>query len=189
MNVVEDRLKKAPAATGRFTVELFRDIAPKVAFFFGAFMLLFVLFKLFVAQYSIEYSAFTKAAVAALILGKVVPLLDWADSGYRFETYRRIVVIAGKTLIYALIVIVLGIGERIFTAYRQEGSIGAAVSFVWAGADGHRFLGLVLLLSLVVGAYLTMQEFDRAIGKGVLIRVLFERPKDTGREARPTGAP
>ena len=113
---LQDRLKKAPAATGRVAAELLRDIVPKVLFFFGAFMVLLLLFKLFVAQYSIAYSAFTKGAVAALILGKVIPLLDWADSGYRFESYRRIVVIAGKTVIYALVVIVLGIGERIFEA-------------------------------------------------------------------------
>src|ERR1700747_2609226 len=69
--------------------------------------LIFLLFKLFVAQYSIQFSAFTKAAVAALILGKVVPLLDCAQSGYRFKNHRRIVVVATKTLIYALVVIVL----------------------------------------------------------------------------------
>jgi hypothetical protein len=184
---LEARLKAAPAATGRMAVDLFREIVPKVLFFFGAFMVLFLIFKLFVAQYSIEYSAFTKAAVAALVLGKVVPLLDWADSGYRFEGHRRIVVVLGKTLAYALVVIMLGTGERIFTAFRHEGSIGAAVHFVVANADIHRFLGLVLLLSLVVGPYLTMQEIDRAIGKGVLFRLLFQRPASAGDEVR--GAP
>jgi len=126
-------------------------MAPKVLFFFGAFGLLFLLFKLFVAQYSIEYSAFAKAAVAALILGKVVPLMDWAQSGYRFGTHRRIVVIAGKTLIYALVVIVFGIGERIITALRQERSLSAAINFLIANANVQRFVGLVLLISLVVG--------------------------------------
>ena len=79
--------------------ELFHELAPKVLFFFIAFSLIFLLFKLFVAQYSIQFSAFTKAAVVTLILGKVVPLLDWAQSGYRFKSHRRIVVVAGKTLI------------------------------------------------------------------------------------------
>jgi len=157
---------------------LWRDIAPKIAFFFAAFMFLFLLFKLFVAQYAIEYSAFAKAAVAALVLGKVIPLLDWADSGYRFEGQRRIVVIGGKTLVYALVVVLLGIGERVFTAYRREGSVTAAIGYVTATADAHRFLGLVLLLSLVVGTYLTMQEIDRAMGKGTVVGFLLERPAD-----------
>ncbi|MGO9830897.1 MAG: hypothetical protein ACLPJH_12225 [Myxococcaceae bacterium] len=66
---------------GRVATTLFREMAPKVLFFFVAFMILFVLVKLFVAQCSVTYGAFIKAAVGALILGKVVPLLDWAQSG------------------------------------------------------------------------------------------------------------
>jgi hypothetical protein len=54
------------------------------------------MFKLFVSQYQIEFAAFTKAAIAALILGKVILLLDWAESGHGTDkTHRRIVVVAG----------------------------------------------------------------------------------------------
>lgn len=169
-------MKGAPGLAARLATELFRDMAPKIVFFFSAFGLLFLLFKLFVAQYSIEYSAFAKAAVAALILGKVVPLLDWVQSGHRFETHRRIVVIASKTVIYATVVIVLGIGERMFETYREEGSLGKAADFMIANSNGHRFLGLVLLISVVVGAYLALQEIDRAMGDGSLYRLLFQRP-------------
>src|SRR5438034_7420398 len=124
---LQDHLRGAPAASGRLATELFREMAPKVLFFFSAFMMIFLLFKLFVAQYSIEFSAFTKAAIAALILGKVIPVLDWAQSGHRFETHRRIVVVAGKTLVYALVVIVLGIGERILKASRKEGTLRGGI--------------------------------------------------------------
>ena len=172
----QDRLRSAPAATGRLVAELLRELVPKVLFFFGAFGLLFLQYKLFVAQYSIEYSAFAKAAVAALILGKVIPLLDWAQSGHRYATHRRIVVIAIKTLVYAMVVIVLGTGERILEAFHKQGSLNAAINFMIANANMQRFLGLVLLISLVVGIYLTLQEIDRAMGKGALFRLLFERP-------------
>jgi hypothetical protein len=79
----QDRLGRVPTAAGRVATDLVREMAPKVLFFFVAFMVIFLLFKLFVAQYSIEFSAFTKAAVAALILRKVVPILYWAGSGLR----------------------------------------------------------------------------------------------------------
>lgn len=170
-----------PTNVGRLAVELFRDMAPKVLFFFSAFGLLFLLFKLFVAQYSIEYSAFAKAAVAALILGKVIPLLDWVQSSYRFETHRRIVVIASKTLIYGFVVMVLGVGERVLKTYHKEGSFNAAINFTIANSNGHRFLGLVLLISVVVGAYLTLQEIDHAMGKGSLYRLLLEKRPDRNR--------
>jgi len=160
----------------RVAGELLRDIAPKVLFFFVAFLVIFLLFKLFVAQYSVQYTAFTRAAVAALILGKVVPLLDWANRQYVAARPRRIVSIAARTVVYALVVIALGTAEKLFTAYRHQGTATAAAEQIWSAADIHHFVGLVLLLSLVVGAYLTAQEIDRAIGSGGLVRLLLERP-------------
>jgi uncharacterized membrane protein len=163
----------------RFIVGLFDEMAPIVLFFFIAFLLIGVMFKLFVARYQIEFSAFTKAAIAALILGKVVALLDWAQAGYRFDGHRRIVVVAGKTLLYALVVIVLGIGEKILEAYRKAGSLGVAVSNLIADANFDRFMGLVLLISMVVFIYLAMQEIECAMGKGALLRLFFKRPEPT----------
>jgi hypothetical protein len=171
-----DVLKSGAVATGSWAVELFREIAPKVAFFFVVFLLIFLMFKLFVAQYSIEFSAFTKASVAALILGKVIALLDRVESGYRFAAYRRIVVVAIKTLVYASAVIVLGIGDRILRAARSEGSFREGINALIANANVDRFLGLVVLITFVVGAYLTIQEIDRAMGKGALVKLFFEKP-------------
>lgn len=185
---IQDRMRSVPSSTGRLAMELFREIAPKILFFFVAFGLLFLLFKLFVAQYTIEYSAFAKAAIAALILGKVIPLLDWAQSGYRFETHRRVVVIAGKTMVYAAAVIVLGIGERLFEAFRKEGSLSAAVNSVAANANINRFLGLVLLISLVIAIYLATQAIDDAMGKGALFKLFFERPLGTKRRTNERAA-
>lgn len=173
---LQSRISSALAVTGKLAAKLFHEMAPKVLFFFVAFGLIFLLFKLFVAQYSIEFPAFAEAAVAALVLGKVIPLLDWAQSRYRFENYRRITVILGKTLVYAMVVVVLRIGERMIYTYRQEGNLGGVIHFMIANANGHRFFGLLLLISLVVGAYLTAQEIDHALGEGKLYKLFFERP-------------
>ena len=90
--------------------------------------------------------------------------------------------ITGKTLVYALIVIVLGTGERVFEAYRKAWSVRIAIDVVAAGANVRHFLGLVLLISLVVGGYLTLQAVDQALGKGTL-RILFGRPQERARDA------
>ena len=125
----------------------------------------------------------SKAAVAALVLGKLIPLLDWAQSGYSYKAYRPAVVIACKTLIYGLVVILLGIGEKIFHAARQTGSLRGGIDFVIAHANLSRFLGMVLLISLVIGSYLVLQEVDRAMGNGALFRLFFERPRIAGIES------
>jgi hypothetical protein len=173
-----ERLSNASASIEGGVFGLIRELVPVVLFFFIAFLLIFVMFKLFVSQYEIEFSAFTKAAIGALILGKVILLLDWAESGYRFDSHRRIVVVAGKTFVYALVVIVLGIGEKIFEAYRKAGSLGEAVSNLIANANFDRFMGLVLLISLVVFVYLVMQVIEQAMGKGALFKLFFEPPPE-----------
>ncbi len=175
------RLATVSASVKSGVLGLIREMLPVVLFFFTAFLLIFVMFKLFVSQYEIEFSAFTRAAIAALILGKVIPLLDWAQSGYRFETHRRVIVIAGKTFIYGLVVTVLGIGEKVFHSVRESGSFRDGISRVVANANLDRFLGLVLLISLTVGTFLVMQEISRAMGKGALFRLFFEPPLDKPR--------
>ena len=126
------------------------------------------------------FSAFAKAAVAALVIGKVIAVLHWAESGYAADrTHRRIVVVAVNTFLYALVVIVLGIGEKIFHAYRDAGSLGEAVSNLIANANFDRFMGLVLLISFVVIIYLAMQEIEQAMGQGAMFRLFFEPPMNT----------
>jgi hypothetical protein len=40
-------------------------------------------------------------------------------------------------------------------------------------------LGCVLLISLVVSAFLTLEEIDRAMGKGALYALFFRSPAGT----------
>ena len=161
-------------------IGLVREIAPALIFFFIAFLLIFVLFKLFVTQYAIEFSALSKAAVTALILAKVGVLLDWAESGRRFETHRRAVVIGCQTLLYCLVVIVLGVGERVVRSIREAGSIQDGLGRVIADANVDRFLGGALLVSMVVGSYLAMKEINNAMGRRALYKLFFELPVKPG---------
>lgn len=160
----------------RFFVGLIREMAPPVLFFFIAFLLMGLMFKLFVSQYEIEFSAFAKAAIAALIIGKVIALMDLAARYAADRTHRRIVVVAAKTFLYGLVVVVLGIGEKIFHAYREAGSLDEAVANLIADANVDRFMGLVLLISVVVFVYLALQEIEQALGEGAMYRLFFKRP-------------
>lgn len=170
------RMEGVSAGLGRRIANLIREMAPAVIFFFAALMIIFAIFKLFAEQYAIEFSAFSKAAIGALILGKVALLLDWAESGHKFKSHRLAVVVAAKTLTFATVVIALRIGEEIFHSARKTGGLGAGVKFVIANRNMDRFFGLLLLISLVVSVYLIMEEISRAMGKGALTRLFFAPP-------------
>ena len=181
--IYRQRLTNGSAAVARWVTGELLKMLPAVLFFFVALMMILALLKLFVSQYSIEFYAFSKAAVGALIMGKVVLLMDWAESGRRVSAYPRIVVIAGKTSIYGLAVVTLGIGERMIHSYRRTGDFRDAASLVIANANLDRFLGCVLLISLVVSAYLAMEEINRAMGKGALFTLFFRPPSTDPPEA------
>jgi hypothetical protein len=164
----------------------FLKMLPAVVFFFVALMAILALLKLIVSQYSIEFYAFSRAAIGALILGKVVLLMDWAESGRRVSRYPRIVVVACKTLIYGLAVFVLGISERIVRAYRWAADFPDAVRMVLANSNLDRFLACVILISLVVSAYLAGVEINRAMGKGALFTLFFKPPRLIGEDGENT---
>jgi hypothetical protein len=169
----------------RVLISLYHEMLPPVLFFFTAFLLIGVIFKLLVTQYSIQFTAFTKAAVAALIIGKVILLIDWAESGRDFGSHRRIVVIACQTFVYAFTVSTLGIGERILEAAHKAHSLREGFDMTLANAHFDRFIGLVILISMLVFVYLVFQEIQRALGKGALYRLLIERPDPISEGAPP----
>ncbi len=162
---------------------LVREMAPIVLFFFLAFMVIFLIFKFFAAQYSVEFSATTRAAVGALILGKVIPMLEWAQSRYRFDTHRPAVLIVCKTFVYGLIVGVIAISEKIFHGFRETGNFHGAMDIVIANASLDRSLGIILLFCLVVGSFLVLQQINRAMGKGALVRLFFSPPLGSSKES------
>ena len=53
----------------------------------------------------------------------------------------------------------------------------SGIDYVIAHANLRRSLGLVLLISVVTGAYLVLQQINLVMGKKVLLRVFFERTK------------
>ena len=68
------------------------------------------------------------------------------------------------------------IGGKIFQGVREAGSLEGGINLEIAKASLDRGLGLVVLITVVVGLYLVMQEISRAMGKGALFRLFFERP-------------
>ena len=173
------RLAAGMASAARLVADEAIRMLPSVIFFFAALMVILLLLKLFIEQYSIQFYAFSKAAVGALILAKVILLMDWAESKRRASLYPRAIVVAAKTVIYGLAVIAVWMGERIFDAYRETGNLREGVAMMVANANRDRFLGCVLLICLIVSAYLTLQEINEAMGDGALFRLFFKAPART----------
>jgi hypothetical protein len=93
-DTLQERLTAVPLTVGRRLTGLFWEMAPPVLFFFIALMLIFAVVKLLALQYSIRFYAFARAAIGALILGKVVLLMEMAEQKRKASRYPRAIVVA-----------------------------------------------------------------------------------------------
>ena len=84
---LQQRLTAVPLTVGRGLTSLFWEMLPPVSFFFIALMLIFVVVKLLALQYSIRFYAFARAAIGALVLGKVVLLMEMAERKHNTSRY------------------------------------------------------------------------------------------------------
>lgn len=149
--------------------------APAFVFFLVGFMLVLLVIKLFLAQYSIGFSAFPEAVVGALFAAKAVIVLDHRDYA-RLRRFPRVYAVVSKTVIYVMVVLVFGVLERVFHAYRETGSLDAGVSFFFHRINRDRFLGTMLCVAIVFVAYFVIREIEREHGKGSMYHLFFRKP-------------
>jgi fumarate reductase subunit D len=173
---LQQRLIAGPLTVGRRLTGLFWEMLPPVLFFFIALMLIFVVVKLLALQYSIRFYAFARAAIGALVLGKIVLLMEMAERRRSQSRYPRALVVAFKTVIYAMAVILLEFSERLVRAWHQTDSLREGLATVKANAHFDRFLALLILGCMIIAMYLAMEEISHAMGKGALTRLFFKRP-------------
>src|SRR6516165_9855361 len=119
----DQRTTAVPRTVGRFLEGLFWEMLPPVSFFFIAMILIFAVVKLLALQYSIRFYAFARAAIGALILGKVVLLMEIAERKGAASRHPRAIVVAFKTVIYALGVFLFEFAERLVRAWYHTGTL------------------------------------------------------------------
>lgn len=154
-----------------------REVGLVSLYFFFCFVVILTLKKLFLADYQIEVSVLSTAAVGALVASKVVIILDKTHAGRRFEARYSVGLAAlCKTLIYILAAFIVLYLERLFHAYRETGALAQAVSYVWAHRDRNVIFAKLLCVGLTFFAYLLYAGLDRSLGEGTLRRLVTARP-------------
>jgi fumarate reductase subunit D len=155
---------------------LFWEMLPPMLFFFIPLMLIFVVPKLLALQYEIQCYAFARATIGALVLGKVILLMEMAERKSAASRYPRAIVVAFKTVIYAMAVFLFEFGERVARAWYDQGNLHEGLAMVKANANFDHFLALLILVCMIIAMYLAMEEIGHATEEGVLTRLFFKRP-------------
>ena len=154
-----------------------RQVGLITFYFLVCFALLLLLKKLFLAQYAVEFYGVSAAVVGALVVGKVVVLLDHSGLGSRFDRERALWIgVAYRTLVYTVVTFVVVVVEKVIHEVRAGEELAAAVTHVWEHRDRNVMLATVLCIALAFAGYNVYAALDRRLGEGTLRRLLLHRP-------------
>lgn len=152
-----------------------REIGLVTLYFLACFLLFLALKKLFLDQYHVKITVFHTAVIGALVVAKVVVLLEKTSFGGRFRSGRRFTHVLWRSFAYTAVVFVVSLAERLFDLYRETSELPTALSSLWASKDLDHFLAMNLCVMLAFLVYHCFSEIDRALGEGGLRRLFFAR--------------
>ena len=166
------------------TQKLKHEIAAVITLtlYFGCWLGILVLLKyLLLAEYHIAFSGLSVALVGALVLAKVVLVLDHGSLGAWVRAQPAWVDVVLRTAMYAFGVFVLLLLEKAFEGRHEHDSFGASLVAVFQQANAIHVWLNTLCLSAALLSYNMLSVVRRRLGKGALLRMfLTPLPKDSG---------
>jgi len=164
------------AVTERIRHEV-REIGLVTLYFLSCFLFFLSLKALLLDEYDIEVNVLGTAMVGALVVAKVVVLLDKTSLGDWFVSQKVWIHVLWRSLVYTAVVFVATLAERLFDLYRELGRLPEALSRLWAGEDLDHFLAMNLSVGLSFVVYNVLAELGRHMGTHAL-RDFFLSPRE-----------
>src|SRR5215469_4689080 len=158
---------------GRWLRKEFNSLWPVFLFFLVGFLLLILLLKAALAQFSIEVRVLSNAVIGAFLAAKAALVLDETPLGRGLERYRRIVEIAAKVLFYGITCLLFLYAERVLEVQHKLHNWGAAFPRAYEQLT-HSILAWALGISIVFALYFTFVAINDRLGEGELWRLFFE---------------
>ncbi|UXE58366.1 MAG: hypothetical protein KA717_19955 [Woronichinia naegeliana WA131] len=146
-------------------------------FFFIGYGYILILMKLFLKEFSVDVSIFTKVVIYALVSAKSVAIMDMTPWMNRFAESPRYLQVLYKTAVYTFAVFVLSLIENLFHAYHETKALIPALTLFLKTRSFDRFLAILLCVSAVFLIHNIFQELDQYLGKGNLSKFFFKPPQ------------
>ena len=164
MNKILQRLKQE-----------FLGVIPTAVFFFVAFQLLAFTRALILQEYGIQVSVFVAATIGALIVAKVVMIVDLLPLVNRFPDKPLIYNVLWKTAIYLLAAFLVRYIEHLIHFVRKYGDIAVANSHLLDEVVWPHFWIVQLWLLVLFLMYCALRELIRVLGRE-RVRSIFLGP-------------
>jgi hypothetical protein len=151
---------------------------------------LMVLKALVLAEYRIEFRGWSLALVGALLLAKVVLVLEHVPLGAWIRTRPALLDVIIRTALYGLGVLVVLLLEKAFEGRHEHGGFVPSLVSVFQHAEIHHVWVNTICLSGALLGYNILSVFRRHLGEGGLIRLfLSPLPQESREETKVLSVP
>lgn len=153
--------------------KLVRHMLPPVIYFFVAFNLISFTTHAAVQNIWFDLPNFVLATTTALVVAKVVLVVDKVRLIDRFRGGPLIWPVLYKSVFYSVVVLIVRIAEKVVAFAIDTSGFGPAfwsslLDFTW-----HRFIAVHLWIFVCFLVYVTATEFNALVGQGQLFRLFF----------------
>ena len=129
---------------------------------------------LVLAEYQIEFHGLSIALFGALILAKVVLVLEHVSMGAWVRTRPVLLDVILRTVLYVLGVFIVLLLEKSFEGRHEHGGFVPSLFSLFQRADGYHVWANVICLSGALLGYNVVSVLRQYIGEGALIRVFLK---------------
>ncbi len=140
-------------------------VIPPTVFFFITFCLLIATQRLIDREYGIPLTGFGNAAIGALIVAKVVLVVDNFRFVNRFPDKPLIYNVVWKTGIYLVVTLLVRYVEHLVPFLSQFGNFAEANGHLWEEVVWPHFWLIEMWLIVLFFVYCSLRELIRVIGR------------------------
>lgn len=145
-----------------------------VTLYFAVWLgVLVILKKLILAQYNIEFTGLSAALVGALVLAKVVLILEHVSFGAWIRNRPVLVDVILRTLLYAFGVLVVLVLEKGFEGRHEHGGFVSSMIAELQSVEGAHVWANTICITGALLVYNIFSVLRMIFGEGSLIRALL----------------
>ena len=167
------RLKKF----GKWALHEFIQVWIMTTYFAIGLSLILLLQNLLLANQGSEQIGYYGALILALLIGKVVIVIDNMAFVKVFRRRRRIGHVIYSTFIFTGIALLVGTIEKVIKRLIDGDTFGSALTGAYDDASLTKFLATTIALLMLFGMLFFVREVNHILGKGVLLKAFFQRPE------------
>ena len=154
----------------------FLEVLPPTIFFLVSFHIVLLDRALMLREYGMQLSSVAGAAVAALLVAKVVLIADKLPVINRFPEKPLIYNVVWKTAIYVAVSLFAHYLEHLVPLWWRMGSFGPANKHLAGETVWPHFWAIQLWLIVLIFVYCALRELVRVIGRDRVTQIFFGAP-------------